>query len=307
MVSQAVEERVSGAWSEVGAVEWKARHRGGPWVRAFSRLLRDPVAVTGAATLIFMIVAAIGAPLLTPFHPTDVNAADALQPPSRAHILGTDDLGRDVFSRLLYGGRESLRVGLLATLTGLACGGALGLIAGYYGGAVDSTIARMMDVMLALPSLLLIIAIVSALGTGLTTVLIGVGISFIPTFARVVRGSMLSAREEDYVLAAKSIGSSNLRIMTSHLLPNVVAPAVVLATMSLGNTILWTAGLSYIGLGAQPPSPEWGAMLFQARSYIRTAAWLSAFPGLAIFIAVLSVNLLGDGLRDALDPTMRVR
>jgi peptide/nickel transport system permease protein len=255
---------------------------------------------------VLVILLAIAAPLLAPHDPTAMDYDRLLEPPSGDHPFGTDDLGRDILSRVLWGGRESLRVAVLGiTIAGIG-GVVVGLISGYYGGIVDSAIGRAVDVMLAFPTILLLLAIVAALGPSLGTVLVALGIASIPGVSRYVRGSVLAAKNYEYVTAARVIGGSNRYIMFTQILPNIMAPLIIYSTLGLGGAIMVTAGLSYIGLGAQPPSPEWGAMLNYGRDYLRDAWWMSVFPGLAIFFAVLFINLLGDGLRDALDPRLRV-
>jgi peptide/nickel transport system permease protein len=228
-----------------------------------------------------------------------------LQPPEAAHPWGTDDLGRDVLSRVIWGGQESLRVAVLAISIAFVGATTLGLVSGYFGGRTDAIIQRIAEIFMAFPTILLMLSIVAALGPSLTTVLIALGISFIPGPSRVVRASVLSVKNCEYVTAARVIGATHPRIMLRYVLPNIMAPIIVYTTMGLGAAIMATAGLSYVGLGAQPPSPEWGAMLNYGRSYLRDAWWMSVFPGLGIFASVLCVNLLGDGLRDALDPRLR--
>ena len=276
------------------------------WQIAWRTLRRDTLSMFGLAGLILLILMTIVSPLLVPYDPTEMDYDHLLEPPSKAHLWGTDDLGRDVLSRVLSGGRESLRVAFIAIAIAIGGGIVVGLISGYYGGWVDDLIQRIVEIMMAFPTILLLLSIVAALGPSLSTVLIAIGISSIPTYSRLVRGSVLAARNYEYVTAAEVIGATNRRIMFRHILPNIVAPIIVYSTLGLGGNIMMTAGLSYIGLGAQPPSPEWGAMLNYGRNYLRDAWWMSIFPGLAIFIAVLCINILGDGLRDALDPRLRV-
>ena len=271
----------------------------------FRSLCRDYTAMAGLVCLLLVVISAILAPVIAPRSPIEQDYSAILRPPSQEFPFGTDELGRDILSRVLWGGRESLRVGILAVVLAATTGAAFGVIAGYYGGLVDEVIMRLVDILLAFPSILLMIAIVAILGANLQTVLLAVSIGAVPVFVRIVRGSALSVETEEYVLAARAIGATDIRVMFVHILPNVMAPLMIASTLMLGWTILMTAGLSYIGLGAQPPSPEWGAMLNSGRPYIRDAWWLSIFPGLAIFISVLAVNLAGDGLRDALDPKMR--
>ncbi|MFZ4614592.1 MAG: ABC transporter permease [Rectinemataceae bacterium] len=279
--------------------------KGKPSGLARNSLARNPLALLSLAGFLLLVLSAILAPLLSPYNPTDMNYDAILSPPDAAHPFGTDDLGRDVLSRVLWGGRESLRVGILAILIAGTVSINLGLVSGYLGGWVDNLIMRIMDVFLAFPHILLVISIVAILGPGLTTVLIALGVSYVPGATRFVRGTVLAVKDRDYIVAARVLGASDAYIMFTQVLPNILAPVIIYSTLGLGSAIMATAGLSYIGLGAQPPSPEWGAMLNAARSYIREAWWLTFFPGLAIFIAVLCINLLGDGLRDALDPRLR--
>lgn len=292
---------------QVNLAESKARKRVGQsqWSIALQMLRKNKTAMAGLVGLILLLLTAFASPWLAPYSPTQIDYKAALAPPSGQHWFGTDELGRDTFSRLLWGGRESLRVGFLAVFISLLGGILIGLISGYYAGTVDFVIQRFVDILLAFPGILLTISIIAILGPGLTTVMVAMGASGIPHYIRLVRSSVLSARNLEYVTAARVIGTIDRMIMLRHILPNIVAPLIVFSTVSLGNTILVTAGFSYLGLGAQPPSPEWGAMLNAAREFIRDAWWLSVFPGLAIFAAVLCVNLLGDGLRDALDPRLR--
>lgn len=274
------------------------------WARSYISLLRNRLAMFGLAALVLLASMTILAPWTAPYDPTQMDYDNLVTPPGSAHLFGTDNLGRDILSRVIWGGRESLRVAVLAILISLLGGVVLGLISGYYGGLIESLIMRLTDIFMAFPSILLMLSIVAVLGPSLTTVLIALAISQIPAYARIVRASVLGAKEMEYVTAARVVGASNPRIMVRHILPNIVAPLIVYSTVMLGGMIYVTAGLSYIGLGAQPPSPEWGAMLNYGRLYLRDAWWMSAFPGAAIFIAVMSVNLLGDGLRDALDPKL---
>ncbi|MGD0610901.1 MAG: ABC transporter permease [Anaerolineales bacterium] len=269
------------------------------------RLRKNRLAMVGLGGITFLIVLAVLASWISPYSPSTQNYNDILNAPSAKHYFGTDDLGRDTFSRVIWGGRESLGTGFIAVLIGVIGGTALGTIAAFYGGAVDTVISRVAEVFQAFPSILLLLSIVSVLGPGLGTAMFAIGLTWIPGYARLVRGLVLAEKNQDYVIASKLIGARDGRIMFRHILPNLLSQIVVYATVDLGNAIILTAGLSYIGLGAQAPSAEWGAMLGYARSYIYLAPWLSIFPGLAILIAVLSINLLGDGLRDALDPTSR--
>lgn len=269
------------------------------------QLSRNPMAMTGGAIVLLLILIALAAPVVAPYDPLQQNFQEALVPPSSSHLFGTDDVGRDLFSRVVYGARISLRVGLVAVAIGGGIGALLGILAGFYAGFVDTIIMRLMDVLLAFPGLLLALAIVAILGPGLFNVMIAVGIGNVPVFTRMMRASALSVRERDYVLAARSIGCNDARVMLRYILPNAIAPVIVLATLGVATAILAAAGLSFIGVGAQPPTPEWGAILTLARQYLERAWWSTFFPGLAIMITVLAINMLGDGLRDALDPKLR--
>jgi peptide/nickel transport system permease protein len=276
------------------------------WRSAWRTLLHHPTGMIGLVGFSILLLLVLLAPVLAPVDPTAMDLNSTLQPPSTQHLLGTDDLGRDILSRVLWGGQESLRVALLAIIIAALGGISLGLVSGYFGGRVDGLIMRVVDIFLAFPTILLLFSIVAALGPNLGTVLIALGISFIPNVSRFVRGTVLAVKNREYVTAARVVGANDTRIMLIHILPNILAPLIVYATVGLGTAIILTAGLSYLGLGAQPPSPEWGAMLNYGRNYLYDAWWMSVFPGLAIFAAVLFVNLLGDGLRDALDPKLRV-
>ena len=267
-----------------------------------SRLLRNRGALLGGTILLALIVVAIGAPWLTPRDPLEMNPPDRWLPPDAQHWFGTDNFGRDIFTRVLFGTRISLPMGLISVGLALAISLAAGLLAGYYGGRVDALVMRAVDVLLAFPGLLLALAIVATLGPNLENAMIAVGISAAPTYIRVVRAGVLSAREFEYVEAARSIGAPDHVIMVRHILPNIIAPVIVLATLGVAGAMITGAALSFLGLGAKPPAPEWGAMLSEARSYLRLAPWTTTFPGLAIVVAALAINLLGDGLRDVLDP-----
>jgi peptide/nickel transport system permease protein len=266
---------------------------------------RSNGALIGITILGLLILAAIFAPVITSFDPIAIDPPKRLQPPSSEHWLGTDHFGRDIFTRVVYGARISLPVGLIAVTIAAVAGALLGLIAGYYGKFIDAFIMRVMDVMLAFPGIMLALLVVAILGPSLRNVMIAVGIGSIPRFTRLIRGSVLSARENVYVEAAKVIGAPDSVILYRHILPNVISPVIVLATLSVGTAILSAAGLSFLGLGAQPPDPEWGAMLADGRQFLRSQWWVSTMPGIAIALTVLSVNLAGDGLRDVLDPRMR--
>lgn len=269
------------------------------------RFKRNKAAVAGFIILIILLMVAIFAPYIAPYDPYDAQMQIALQKPSAQHILGCDELGRDVLSRIIYGARISLRVGLEAVAIALGIGIILGSLAGYYGGKIDLLVMRFMDIMLAFPSILLAIAFMSVLGRGIDNAVIAIAIVSIPEYARIVRGSVLSVKENDYVTAARAIGNSDGGIIYKHILPNVMAPIVVRATLGISSAILDAAALGFLGLGVAPPTAEWGTMLGMGRGYIWDAAHLLTFPGLAITITVLAFNLMGDGLRDALDPRLR--
>lgn len=276
-----------------------------PWLEAWRRLLKSKIGIAGLAIIIFMILVAASAPILAPYSPFKQNILSRYKAPSPAHLLGTDEMGRDILSRIIYGSRISLQVGLVSVSLALVFGVSFGLLAGYYGGKLDMLIMRFMDIMLAFPSILLAIGIVAILGPQLKNAMLAIGIINVPRFARIVRSSVLSIKESEYISAARALGAGDLRIIFKHLLPNAMAPLIVQTTLSIATAILEAAALSFLGLGAQPPSPEWGAMLSDARSSLQKAPWVAAFPGLAIIFGVLGFNLLGDGLRDALDPKMK--
>lgn len=277
------------------------------WAEVWRRLKRNKPAMVGLAILTILILLAVFAGVIADYDTVVIkqNLPERLQGPSAKHILGTDEFGRDIFARLIHGARVSLRVGIIAVGIAIAIGGTLGAIAGYYGGVLDNVIMRIMDVFLAVPSILLSISIVSALGPDLINLMISIGISSVPSYARIVRASVLSIRDQEFVEAAKAIGANDTRIIMKHIIPNALAPVIVQATLGVAGAILSTAGLSFIGLGIQPPAPEWGAMLAGGRQYLRYAWHVTAFPGIAIMLTILSLNLLGDGLRDALDPRLK--
>ena len=268
----------------------------------FRKLLKHRSATIGASIIIFFILVAIFAPLIATHDPRQANIVERLQGGSASHYLGTDKVGRDIFSRIVYGTRISLKVGLIAMTFSVGFGTLFGAIAGYYGGRLDNLIMRVMDMMLAMPSILLAMVIVTILGQSLTNAIIAVSIVYIPQYARILRAAVLKVRELDYVTAAKVIGASNRRILLTTVLPNCLAPLIVQATLGIGAAILDAAGLSFLGLGAEIGEPEWGAMLNENRDLIRRAPLAVTAPGVAIFLIVLGFNLLGDALRDALDP-----
>ncbi len=268
-------------------------------------LARRPLTVVGAAIVLLFVTLAVVGPLVAPRDPTSIDYSAILAPPSRAFPFGTDDTGRDILSRVLVGARISLTTALVAVGIATLFGVTLGVLAGYIGGWIGGGIMRAMDVMLAFPDILLAIVIITILGPGLTTVMVAVGVAAIPAYTRTVRAAVLTVREQEYVEAARALGASPGRIMVVHVLRNVSTPIIVLVTLSLGLAILSVAGLSFIGLGAQPPTPEWGDMLNEAQNYVQQAWWMAVFPGAAIMLAVVGLNLLGDGLREALDPANR--
>lgn len=271
------------------------------------RLQKNKMAMLGLVILVMLALTAIFADVIADYD-TKVIAQDIknrLQGPSLEHWCGTDEFGRDIFARLVHGSRVSLVVGLISVSISLLMGGALGAIAGYYGGRVDNVIMRIMDIFLAVPSILLAMTIVAALGTSLINVMLAIGVSGIPGYARIVRASVMSIKDQEFVEASRAIGAKSPTTIFREILPNCLAPIIVQATLSVAGAILSTASLSFIGLGVQPPSPEWGAMLSGGRNYLRDALHLTLFPGLAIVITILALNLLGDGLRDALDPRLK--
>jgi peptide/nickel transport system permease protein len=281
------------------------RPSAGLWRDAGRRLRRDRGAMAGLIVVSLLVVVAIVAAAITPYPPNDQSFRIKLEPPSAEHLLGTDEFGRDVLSRILIGSRVALGVGIMPVVIALFVGVTLGLVSGFYGGVVDQVIMRLIDIMLAFPWLLLAIGIVAILGPSTTNVIIAVAIVYVPAFARIVRGSVLSIKEKEFVEAARSMGQPDSRIIVRHILANAWAPIIVLSTLSIGQAIIYAAGLSFIGLGTQPPDADWGVMLSSGREYLRDAPWLGFFPGFAILITVLAFNLFGDGLRDALDPRLR--
>lgn len=270
--------------------------------RALRQWLRGPKPIVGLVLLVTILGAALLAPIIAPYPPLAANFQIARSAPSPEHIFGTDNLGRDVFSRILYGGQISILAGLVPILIAGLIGSLLGLGAGYAGGHVESLIMRLADALLAFPALVLTFAIIYALGPNLGNALIAIGITMIPEYIRVVRGQTLTLREREFVLAATVVGASGWRIVRKHILPNVIAPIIVLATIGAGRAILIEAGLSYLGLGVQPPEASWGSMIQSGYSYINEAWWLVVFPGVAVMLTVLAINFVGDSLRDYLDP-----
>ncbi len=282
-----------------------------PFFDQLEKLFRNKTGMAGLIIITIFVLCALFAPLMAPHDPVENALYDQLIPPvweeggSSRNLLGTDDLGRDILSRLIYGARVSLMVGLVSVGIAVLLGTIFGAIAGYFGGWLDNVIMRVMDIILAFPGILLAIVIVAYLGPGLRNAMIAIGVISIPRFARIVRASVIEEHEKDYVLAARAVGAGNRRIIFNAILPNCLAPIIVQASLGFGSAILDAAGLSFLGLGAQPPIPEWGAMIAMGRSMILRAWWVMTFPGIAILFGVLGFNLLGDGLRDALDPRLR--
>jgi peptide/nickel transport system permease protein len=299
--------------AELEAAEIQLEAPSGLWRDAFYRLIRNPGAIIGFVLVFVFVIAAIFAPLIATHDPVEQNllliANGCCPGPSAEHWFGVDLLGRDLFSRIVYGARISLLVGLVSVAIGFTIGLVLGAIAGYVGGFVDSAIMRVMDVMLAIPGLLLAIGIVAALGPGLKEVMIAVGLANVPIFARLLRGSVLAQREADFVIAARAVGVRRPTILFSHILPNSISPVIVQGTLAMATAIIDVAGLGFLGIGLQDPdeTPEWGSMLTEVNEYLQTAPFLALIPGTAIVISVLGFNLIGDGLREALDPKLRGR
>lgn len=278
----------------------------GPWRDAWRSFSKNKVALVGAVIVLFFVFLAVFGPWLAPQGINEQSIKDhRLLPPSSEFWFGTDDFGRDIFSRIIHGARISLGVGFFSVIGSVVVGSILGIIAGYYGKWVDMIISRIFDVMLAFPSILLAIAVVSVLGPSLRNALIAIAIINIPNFGRLIRSKVLSIKEEEYITSAKAIGMKDIRILFSHILPNSLAPVIVAGTLAIASAIIEAAALGFLGLGAQAPAPEWGKMLADARMFLRNAPWTMIFPGLAIMLTVLGFNLMGDGLRDALDPRMK--
>jgi peptide/nickel transport system permease protein len=298
--------------AELEARELQFEAPSGLWSEARYRLIRNPSAVLGGVFVAVFVICAIFAPLIAPYGPKEqnLNLLNLGKPigPTSDHWFGVDLLGRDEFSRIIYGARFSLLIGVVSVAIGLSVGLVLGSIAGYLGGFIDSVIMRAMDIMLAIPGLLFAIGIVAMLGPGLTQIMIAVGVVNIPIFARLLRGSILAQRENDFVLAARSVGVRRRVILFSHILPNAISPVIVQGTLAMATAIIDVAGLGFLGLGPQDPAtPEWGTMLTDVNSYLNVAPFLAIIPGIAIVVSVLGFNLIGDGLREALDPKLRTR
>lgn len=269
------------------------------------RFKKNHLAVLGLILLIVMIALVALSGIIAPYGFDEQNYFETFQAPSLRHLCGTDELGRDIFSRLLYGGRVSLTIGIISVGIGLLVGGAMGAVGGYFGGKLDNFLMRIIDILMAIPSVILGVSICAALGPGLVNTMIAVGVASIPNYARILRSSILTVKQQEFVEAARAIGASNGRIIGKHIIPNSMSGLIVQASMGVGRAIISAASMSFIGLGIQPPNPEWGAMLSAGRSYFRDHSHMVLFPGIAIFIAVLSINLIGDGLRDALDPRLK--
>jgi peptide/nickel transport system permease protein len=277
----------------------------GRWRETLGLLARNPTAAVATLVLLGIVLVALFDETLAPSGPNEISVGDRLQAPSLEHPFGTDDLGRDILSRVILGAGVSLRVGFSAVAFALVVGGLAGLLAGFYGRWVDDVLMRSMDVLFAFPAVLLAIAVLAVRGPGAGNTALAIGIVYVPVFARVTRASVLGVREEVYVRASRSVGASDLRLLTRHVLPNAAPPIIVQTSISLAFAVLAEAALSFLGLGTQPPNPSWGLMLAEGRGYIDLAWWLAFFPGMAIFVTVLCFNLLGDGLRDVLDPRQR--
>ncbi|MDR0999406.1 MAG: ABC transporter permease [Clostridiales bacterium] len=275
------------------------------WGEVWGRLYLNKMAMAGLAILIILVLAAIFADAIAPFGYDDQNLNETFLRPSLSHLFGTDNFGRDIFSRILYGARISLTVGLFSVSISVVAGGLLGAVSAYYGHMTDNVIMRLVDVFLAIPGILLSISIASALGPGLMNMMIAVGIGSLPTYARVTRAAVLSIKEQEFIEAAVSVGASNFRVILRHILPNCLAPIIVQATLGVASAILVAASMSFIGLGLEPPTPEWGAMLSVGRPFIRDHWHIVTFPGIMIMFTIFALNVFGDGLRDALDPRLK--
>lgn len=270
--------------------------------RAWGKFKRNRVALLGAAIVLAVVVLAVFAPWLATHDPLQTSFMSIRKPPSAAFWLGSDELGRDIYSRMLYGARASLMAGLVSVLIAMVVGVPFGLVSGYFGGWIDSVVSRCTEALLAIPFLILAIALAAFLGPSLTNAMIAIGVSAAPKFIRLARGQVLAVKNEDYVQSSRALGASDSRIVLRHILPNIMPPLIVQATITIATAIIAEASLSFLGLGLQPPNPSWGSMLNTAKNFMTQAPWMSIFPGSAIFLAVLGFNLLGDGLRDALDP-----
>ena len=276
-----------------------------PWRRAVRRLVKRRGAMVGAVVVLFFVLVAVAAPLIAPYEPVATSWSAVRKPPSLEHWFGTDEIGRDVLSRVIFGARASLLAGVVSVCISLACGLPIGLVSGYVGGFLDGLLMRITDALLACPFLILAIALAAFLGPSLTNAMIAIGISATPAFIRLTRAQVLNAKVEEYVEAARAVGNPHRRIVLRHILPNILAPIMVQATLAIAAAIIAEASLSFLGLGQQPPAPSWGSMLNTAKNFLDQAPWMAMWPGAAIFSLVLAFNLFGDGLRDALDPRHR--
>lgn len=276
-----------------------------PWYDSWRALSKKKLAMIGTVMIAFFVVVAVFAPWLTPYDYKTQDLLNRLQPPSAAHWFGTDDLGRDIATRVLYGARISLWIGLLSVIGSVAVGTLLGVLAGFYGRWIDGVISRIFDTMLAFPGMLLAIGIVAALGPSLENAIIAIAIVNIPTYGRLVRGRVLSLKEEEFIMAAKAVGMKERRLLFLHIVPNCLSPIIVQGTLGIATAVLEAAGLGFLGMGAVPPEPEWGKMLADSRQFIQNAPWTLFFPGVSIMLTVLGFNFMGDGLRDVLDPRMK--
>lgn len=283
----------------------KRRKKTGQTREIWRRLKKNRAAMAGGVIVLFFVATALLAPWLSPYHPNEGDLTKRLKAPTREHIFGTDPLGRDILSRVIYGARISLQIQIVSVTIALIIGTILGMVGGYYGGFFDNLIMRLMDILLAFPGIFLAIAIIAVLGPGLTNLMLAAGIYSIPQFARIVRSSVLSLKEKEFVEAARAVGEKDSSILFRYLLPNSMAPIIVQTTLRMATVLLTASGLSFLGLGVQPPTPEWGAMLSNARAYLITAPHVATVPGLAIMLVVMGFNLFGDGLRDSLDPRLR--
>lgn len=277
----------------------------GQFREVLRRLRRNRAAIAGGIIVLLFVAVALLAPLIVPYPPNEGDLAKRLSPPSREHLLGTDPLGRDLLSRVIYGARISLQIQVVSVAIALGVGTMLGLLGGYYGGAIDHVIMRLMDILLAFPGIFLAISIIAVLGPGLVNLMLAAGIYSVPQFARIVRGSVLSLKEKEFIEAARAVGESDGSILFRYILPNSMAPIIIQTTLRMATVLLTASGLSFLGLGVQPPTAEWGAMLSNARAYLITAPHVATVPGLAIMLVVMGFNLFGDGLRDSLDPRLK--
>ncbi|HHX62748.1 MAG TPA: ABC transporter permease [Epulopiscium sp.] len=286
------------------AIKNKKRHKS-QLREIMSRLVKNKLAMVGLIVILLLILLAVLAPVIAPYNFATQDLKLTYAPPSKAHLLGTDKLGRDILSRLIYGTRQSLKIGIFSVAIASVLGTILGSIAGFYGGKIDNILMRLLDIYQSIPGMLLSIALAASLGPGINNAILAIGISTIPAYARIIRASIMTVREKEFIEAAIAINAGDFRIITKHVLPNAISPLIVEITMNIGNSILAAATLSFIGLGAQPPSPEWGAMLVEGRNYMRDYGYLVIYPGICIMASVLSFNVLGDGLRDAMDPRLK--